>query len=394
MEKENKQVLGGFETILDNFIPKTTQEDNIEILKNNVENEEQIEDPVISKMKKDKVLDQEQSVEDEEDEVEDNESLEDEEESKEVKTTKTTKSANTSQSNNKEDNQQDDDTQTDESEIVSGFFNAIAEKLGWEGITEDETPNTVDELINYFSEIIEQESKPQYASEEVEALDNFVKQGGDLKEYLKIDAQVNLDNIDLDDENNQKLIVKQLLLEKGFNEKQINKKIEKYIDAGLLEDEAQDALEDLKEINEQKKEQLLKEQKTAYENYVKQQRAFYNNVVDEIKNLNNIRGIAIPEKDKKVLIDYILKPDTDGMTKYQKDYRKGGIKNLIESAYFTMNADKLINSAKREGNNSAIEKLKRNLKNTSINTKTRSANTNKRDDDTIWGSFTRHLRMS
>ena len=63
-----------------------------------------------------------------------------------------------------------------------------------------------------------------------------------------------LDNIDLEDENNQKSIVKLLLREKGFNEKQIDKKIQKYEDAGLLEDEAEDALEDLKEIKEQKKE--------------------------------------------------------------------------------------------------------------------------------------------
>ena len=385
MEKENKQVLGGFETILDGFIPKTEQEDAIEDFKNNLEDEEKIEDPVVARMKKEKNIKTEQEESTEE------ETKEPEEEEEPVKKTKTTTKPKQQE---EQEEQQEEDNQSEESEMVTGFFNAIAEKLGWEGVTEDETPNTVEDLINYFSDIIEQESKPQYASEEVEALDNFVKQGGDLKEYLKVDAQINLDNIDLDDENNQKLVVRQLLLEKGFSEKQVNKKIEKYIDAGLLEDEAQDAVEDLKELNEQKKEQLLKEQKIAYDNYVKRQRVFYDNVVNEIKNLNNIRGIAIPEKDKRVLIDYILKPDSDGMTKYQKDYRKGGIKNLIESAYFTMNADKLINSAKREGNNSAIEKFKNNLKNTSINTKTRSANNVKKGDDTIWGSFTRHLRMS
>ena len=78
----------------------------------------------------------------------------------------------------------------------------------------------------------------------------------------------------------------------------------------------------------------------------------------EIKDLKNIRGISIPEKDKRELIDYIFKPGADGKTKYQSDYIKGGVKNLIESAYFTKNADKLIQAAKREGNNSAIDKFK------------------------------------
>ena len=385
MDEKEKNVLGGFEAIIDNFIPRTEQEDNLEGLKDglNVETQETIEDPVISKMKKDGTIkkDKKDSTEDEEpkdnkDEITDNiEPVDDRK--------NTSKKADQDQSSNG----------FDEQTMVNGFFDAIAEKLGWEGVTDEERPNDVESLIDYFSNLIEQESKPQYASDEIEALDNFVKQGGDLNKYLSIEAEINLDDINLEDEINQKIVVKQLLKEKGFSDKQINKKIEKYIDAGLLEDEAQDAVEDLKEIKEQKKEQLLREQKKAYDDYVKQQRQFYNNVVDEIKNLNNIRGIAIPEKDKRTLIDYILKPDSDGMTKYQKDYKKGGIKNLIESAYFTMNADKLLDSAKRQGSNTAIEKLKNNLRNTSINTKTKNIN-NRSEDDTIWGSFTRHLRTS
>lgn len=385
MDEKEKNVLGGFEAIIDNFIPRTEQEDSLEGLKDglNVETQETIEDPVISKMKKDGTIkkDKKDSTEDEKPKDNKDEIVDSIEPMDDRKNT------------SKETDQDQSSNGFDEQTMVNGFFDAIAEKLGWEGVTDEERPNDVESLIDYFSNLIEQESKPQYASDEIEALDNFVKQGGDLNKYLSIEAEINLDDINLEDEINQKIVVKQLLKEKGFSDKQINKKIEKYIDAGLLEDEAQDAVEDLKEIKEQKKEQLLREQKKAYDDYVKQQRQFYNNVVDEIKNLNNIRGIAIPEKDKRTLIDYILKPDSDGMTRYQKDYRKGGIKNLIESAYFTMNADKLLDSAKRQGSNTAIEKLKNNLRNTSINTKTKNIN-NRSEDDTIWGSFTRHLRTS
>lgn len=393
MEKNSNTVLGGFETILDGFIPKTEQEDNLENIKDLIDDNDdnKIDDPVVAKMKKDGVVNND-SNEDQGDDADDDSNSD---------TADTGKSNKSKQKDDDANKKKFDDViesndsvdQFDEQQIVEGFFDALSEKLGWEDITDDERPKDIDSLIGYFQEIIDRESKPQYASDEVEALDNFVKQGGDIRNYLSIDAEINLDDIDIEDETNQKIVVKQLLKEKGFSDKQINKKIEKYIDAGLLEDEAQDAIEDLKEINQQKKEQLLQEQKRAYDNYVKQQRVFYNNVVDEIKNLDNIRGIAIPEKDKRVLIDYILKPDSDGMTKYQKDYRKGGIKNLIESAYFTMNADKLINSAKREGNNSAVERFKHSLKNTSINTKSRSVN-NRKDNDTIWGSFTKHIRVS
>ena len=386
MEKKETNVLGGFETIIDSFIPKTEQELELENFENKVNDDDdndenkKVEDPIVAQMKKEGKIKTTSEEQDPDKDDDDNDDVVD------------PKKDEPDEDVNEPKNQINlDDNET---EMVTNFFDAIAEKLEWADVTDEEKPKSVEDLINYFSKVIEEDSKPQYASEEIEALDNYVKQGGDLAKYLQIDAELNLDEIDLDDETNQKLVVKSLLREKGFNEKQIDKKISKYIDAGLLEDEAQDAIEDLKEIKEQKKEQLLAEQKRAYEQYRQRQQDFCDNVVTEIKNLKNIRGIAIPEKDKKVLMDYILKPDSDGKTKYQKDYAKGGVKNLIESAYFTMNADKLINAAKREGNNTAINKFKDSLKNTTVNSKSRNTYGRDSNSDTIWDSFTRRLRIS
>lgn len=386
MEKKETNVLGGFEAIIDGFIPKTEQEIELENFENKVNDDDdddenkKVEDPIVAKMKKEGKIKTTSEEQDPDKDNDDNDNVVD------------PKKDEPDENGDEPKNQINlDDNET---EMVTNFFDAIAEKLEWADVTDEEKPKNVEDLINYFSKVIEEDSKPQYASEEIEALDNYVKQGGDLAKYLQIDAELDLDEIDLDDETNQKLVVKSLLREKGFNEKQIDKKISKYIDAGLLEDEAQDAIEDLKEIKEQKKEQLLAEQKRAYEQYRQRQQDFCDNVVTEIKNLKNIRGIAIPEKDKKVLMDYILKPDSDGKTKYQKDYAKGGVKNLIESAYFTMNADKLINAAKREGNNTAINKFKDNLKNTTVNSKSRNTSGRDSNSDTIWDSFTRRLRIS
>lgn len=386
MEKKETNVLGGFETIIDSFIPKTEQELELENFENKVNDDDdddenkKVEDPIVAKMKKEGKIKTTSEEQDPDKDNDDNDNVVD------------PKKDEPDENGDEPKNQINlDDNET---EMVTNFFDAVAEKLEWADVTDEEKPKNVEDLINYFSKVIEEDSKPQYASEEIEALDNYVKQGGDLAKYLQIDAELDLDEIDLDDETNQKLVVKSLLREKGFNEKQIDKKISKYIDAGLLEDEAQDAIEDLKEIKEQKKEQLLAEQKRAYEQYRQRQQDFCDNVVTEIKNLKNIRGIAIPEKDKKVLMDYILKPDSDGKTKYQKDYAKGGVKNLIESAYFTMNADKLINAAKREGNNTAINKFKDSLKNTTVNSKSRNTSGRDSNSDTIWDSFTRRLRIS
>ena len=382
--EENKNILGGFEAILDSFIPNdeggvktpevdTVDDDELEDIKNS-------EDPIAKKAKQAATV-----TEKEDEEVEDEVPVEDEEEPDTTPKGKTV--------NKPVDTTTQETNTNDEAEVVTSFFDVLAEKFDWDFEEDEKKPKTFDELVEFMQATVEESSKPEYASEEVEQLDNFVKQGGNLRDYLTIDAELDLDDIDIEDETNQKLVVKELLKEKGFNAKQIEKKLTKYEDAGLLEDEAEDAIEDLKEIRQQKKEQLLTEQKRQYDAYMQRQQQFYESVVGEIKNLKNIRGINVPEKDKRVLIDYILKPDAEGKTKYQRDYAKGGVKNLIESAYFTMNADKLLDAAKREGNNNAIERFKRSLKTGAVNSKSKQQ-TQSSNDDPIWLSAARKLRIS
>lgn len=391
---DKKMTLGGFEAVLDSFIPNpdggfrnSNIDENVNV---NADEFESLDDEELEDIKKNNIEvknNKENPVE------EDTEEEEIEEEDIEDKPKRKPGRPRKEETIEEEIEEEEGVEDNNEENVVTNFFDAMAEKLNWEFEEDEDKPKSVDELINYFQNVIEENSKPEYSSEEVEALDNFVKQGGDLKKYLTIDAELDLDDIDIEDEANQKLVVKQLLKEKGFSTKKIDKLVSRYEEAGLLEDEAQDALEDLKEIKEERKKQLLEDQKKAYREQLQRQQQFYDNVVSEIKGLKNIRGITVPEKDKKVLMDYILKPDTDGKTKYQKDYAKGGVKNLIESAYFTMNADKLIEAAKREGNNSAIDKFRRSLKSSSITTKSRKQATSS-DDDPIWFSAARQLRIS
>ena len=391
---DKKMTLGGFEAVLDSFIPNpdggfrnSNIDENVNV---DADEFESLDDEELEDIKKNNIEVKNKKVNPVEEGTEEEEIEEGDIEDKPKRKPGRPRKEETIEEEAEEEEEIEDNN---EENVVTNFFDAMAEKLNWEFEEDEDKPKSVDELINYFQNVIEENSKPEYSSEEVEALDNFVKQGGDLKKYLTIDAELDLDDIDIEDEANQKLVVKQLLKEKGFSTKKIDKLVSRYEEAGLLEDEAQDALEDLKEIKEERKKQLLEDQKKAYREQIQRQQQFYDNVVSEIKGLKNIRGITVPEKDKKVLMDYILKPDTDGKTKYQKDYAKGGVKNLIESAYFTMNADKLIEAAKREGNNSAIDKFRRSLKSSSITTKSRKQATGS-DDDPIWFSAARQLRIS
>ena len=365
-DTKNEDQLGGIDTI------ESPSDEELEALKNKkskkveVEEEEDdiIEEPVKKSKKQTKV-----EEDGEDDDLLDSDVVDDD--------------------NNPSDNHDTEDT--NESTVVGGFFDALAEKLGWEA-TEEDKPQTAEELVEYFYDVIEENSKPQYASEESERLDEFVKNGGNIRDYFTIDAEVDLDNISIEDsEDNQKTVIREYLREKGLSTKQIDKKISRYEDAGMLEDEAEDALEALREIKEQRKEQLLANQQRAAVEAKKRQQDFFNNVVAEIKGMNSIHGVSIPEKDKKALLDYIFKPDADGQTKYQKDYAKS-LKNLITSAYFTMKGDTLLSTAQKQGKNDAIKQFKNSLsKNSGVNKRSKQSMTSE-TDNTIWSSFTRQLR--
>ena len=398
MEKD-KDTLNGFQAFFDTMNPNVGKNDNdkidlsqnepltdeeLDAIRNNSKPEDQ------PKAGKNKEKNQkEEDIEEEDETIEDDEIDEEPVNKKETKKDKKDKSTKEEDDNSEEDDDEDEPA-FDEKNVVTGFFEVLSEKLGWSIDEDDEIPQTAEELVKYFQDIIEEESRPTYANDEVARLDEYVKNGGDIKTYLTIDAELNLDEIEIeDDEANQKLVLKEFLKEKGFNAKSIEKKLQKYADAGLLEDEAEDALEALKEIREQKKEQLLADQKKQSEEQTKRQQEFFNTVVSEIKGLDNIRGIKIPEKDKKTLMDYMFKPDSDGVTKYQKDYAKNP-KNLIESAYFTMKGDALINIAKKEGNKNAFDKFKSNLKSSNISKK--SNKEIRSDSDNIWSKLAQQLR--
>uniref|UniRef100_A0AAU8B820 Uncharacterized protein n=1 Tax=Dulem virus 42 TaxID=3145760 RepID=A0AAU8B820_9CAUD len=183
--------------------------------------------------------------------------------------------------------------------------------------------------------------------------------------------------MDMEDESNQRAAVREYLRYQGYSDDQINKKIERYEDGDLLEDEANDAITRLRSIKEQQiaiQQQQQEQQRLAQE---EQARQFMSNLTDSINTLDTIRGISIPKADRKELFDYITKVDADGLTRYQKDFNENLVSNLIESAYFTMKGDTLLNEATRNGRTSAANKLRTMLRHSSTNHSRYNVNENK-----------------
>ena len=275
---------------------------------------------------------------------------------------------NTSDTNTVEENEQEETVEDNNTEIpgeaeqVGAFFDAFAEAAGW-SVDDSERPKNVDEFVEYMSKVAEENSIAQYADDRIAQLDQYVKNGGRFEDFYQTQQRsMYYDNIDIEDESNQKAVVRDYYKLQGMNDEQINRKIERYEDADMLEDEATDAVNYLKAYEAQQAQYMAQQQEAQRQAQEQQAAQFVEDLTNGINGLADIRGIAIPKEDKKALYDYITKTDADGLTQYQKDFNGNLVNNLIESAYFTMKGDALLGEAKRNGQTSAASKLRNMLR--------------------------------
>ena len=399
---KNNNTLGGFETILDGIMPNDPTKEPTKIGFSDGADElsdEEIEAlkgkraPSVNAIKG--IKNDKKTVEVDDDDEEEEEDIKpkvDATKKAKTKKVKEPEEVEEDEEDDEEDDNDDDDAEDSQSEAIESLFDAISEEIGWEfdeNDPEDVKPKTVTELVKYFKDVIAESSVPQYSSEDVQKLDEFVRNGGKLENYFQAGNDIDYDNIDITDESIQKKVITTLYKEKGWEDARIAKKIERYEDAGVLEDEAEEAVELLKKIEAEKKEALLESQKKTAEESKQKQQKFYDDVVNEIKGLSDIRGIKISKDDRARLAEYIFKYDSNGVTQYQKDYAKS-VKNLLESAYFTMKGDALISAAKSEGNSTAMQRLKNSLKTTGSRKSSKRVTVSA--DGSIWSNLAQQLK--
>lgn len=267
---------------------------------------------------------------------------------------------------NSDDDSKVDDDIKDLGEYEEDVSLYLKEKLQEMGLsfTDDMNIKSVEDIAEYLTEIVEENSKPIYPSEEVRQLAEYVENGGDLKNfYENVYSGVDIDTIDIDNEPDQRALVFEDLKNKGYTKVQIDKKIKRYEEAGVLEDEAKESLDSVKEFRSKNQEKLLKEQKKRNEDVREQQHTFISNVQESIKSIN-IAGISIPTKEKKELEDYILRTDRNGLSDYQKDFSKDPANSLVEAAYFKKNRDVLLNKIKTKQESDVTKDFRKKLENT------------------------------
>jgi hypothetical protein len=67
-------------------------------------------------------------------------------------------------------------------------------------------------------------------------------------------------------------------------------------------------------------------------------------------------------------MEYIFKPEKDGVTRYQREYQSD-LKNLLESAYFTMKRDTFVKQIEKKATTNAVNNLKLKIRSKGKSTK-------------------------
>lgn len=212
-------------------------------------------------------------------------------------------------------NLEEDNSNPEKSKDGSNIYRTLSELLKEEGIVED-TFEDKEALFNYFKSVADNNVKEWVDSlpKEISDLITNYEEGVPFDELLQIKSdQIRLnsitdesleDNIDL-----QKNLVRNFYREKGFTESKIEKMVSKSEDLDELEDEAKEALAELKESENKRLESIQVETKRrALENqkaYVESVNKL-NSTINEVKEI--IPGVKIDEKTKKELFNMITKP--------------------------------------------------------------------------------------
>lgn len=204
----------------------------------------------------------------------------------------------------------------------SPFFDLLHKELGYKDIAKEEKPaNSIQGFVDHLKAIIDTNSRPEYSSDIVKKFDDHVRNGYDPKKYLEqMYGEPDYEKMKVETESEQKAILDHYYRVKNpdWDTVKRTEKINRIEAAGILEDDAIEAHEELKKLFANREERINQESKIRQEEEVKKLESWKQNLYNEINTQSKIAGFDFPEQDKKGLFDFITKVNDEGITEYNK----------------------------------------------------------------------------
>jgi hypothetical protein len=199
-------------------------------------------------------------------------------------------------------------------------FAQIQRDTGLIDYKDDDFEDSEEWLLNKVQETIDTKVQDYKDSmpEEIKYLLENHEAGVNMYDLLQSDSkQKTYDSIDkeklVDNKSIQKRLVRDLLLLNGFSDTQVDKKLSRYEDAGVLLEEAEEALSTLQATQKQHKQQMIERQKQEKEERVQAHKNWLSDLKQHISKKEEILpGFKLNPKDKDILYSGITKLDRNG----------------------------------------------------------------------------------
>lgn len=210
-----------------------------------------------------------------------------------------------------------------EDEVNENRFNALSKDLLKLGVfskdegEEDFEINTPEEFLERFNyekkkgaiEVVDK-FIGQFGEEYQEAFDAIFVKGVDPKEYFNTYNSIQgFADLDLTQESNQELVIKQGLIDQGYESDKITAKIEKIKSYGDLEDEARSVHQILIKKEAAKLDQLKKDSETKLQQYAATKSQYIKNVQtvlqDKLKT-KEFDGIPLSQQFATEVQDFLV----------------------------------------------------------------------------------------
>lgn len=138
----------------------------------------------------------------------------------------------------------------------------------------------------------------------------FVKSGGSPQQYLLKLAQQQVstrivENIDLENESNQELVIREQMATEGDDQESIEAQIEFLKDSGKMKTFAEGKYRKWDKKNQAEKAQMVKDQKKAADDVKAKDRKLKKTIGDFIKDKDSVGSLKLTKKEKKELPSYM-----------------------------------------------------------------------------------------
>jgi hypothetical protein len=142
----------------------------------------------------------------------------------------------------------------------------------------------------------------------VDGVLRFIKDGGNIEDYINLYSETNWVDVDIEDEDNATALVKTYLSSvKNLEDDEVDALVEGYKEKGKIFNQASKIQADLKVFREKQEEELIKSQ----QEYARIQREEYTKSVNKIRETiqkGKSENIVIAKNQKSNLEDFIFSP--------------------------------------------------------------------------------------